>query len=250
MGRGKKWKQFQAWTSTCILSHNTFCPTLQLWPTLYQVLFIQSIHFSLLNVLELSLHSTPFSSFFFSLGFLHSWCKNSGHSLMVFLHLFGSQVIMNKRKEVTRPIPYESKVWGKFDSISFFLLPVFLSSFSLGFSSFCWFLPIGSRPLLHPYLQVFNLLSSSPFSLSCLRKEHVAWVCSDLFGKEERGQQHTAGHMELLQLVLGRGRVALSLSLFMFIPTLKWGRVFRCWIRVILTLVLGYLRLISILIIP
>jgi hypothetical protein len=30
----------------------------------FQVLSIQSIHFSLLNVLELSLYSTPFSSLF------------------------------------------------------------------------------------------------------------------------------------------------------------------------------------------
>jgi hypothetical protein len=37
---------------SCISSHNTFCPAFQLWPTLYQVLSIQIIHFSLLIVLE------------------------------------------------------------------------------------------------------------------------------------------------------------------------------------------------------
>jgi hypothetical protein len=56
--------QFQAWTSICISSYNTFCPAPQLWSTLYQVLSIQSIHFSLLNVLKLSLHSAPFASLF------------------------------------------------------------------------------------------------------------------------------------------------------------------------------------------
>jgi hypothetical protein len=34
--------------------------------------------------------------------------------------------------------------------------------------------------------------------------------------------------MQLLQLVLGRGRVALSLSSLVFIPPLKWGKVFGC----------------------
>jgi hypothetical protein len=44
-----------------------------------------------------------------SLGFLHSWYKNSRHSLMVFLQPFSSKVIKNRRKEVIRSIPFGSK---------------------------------------------------------------------------------------------------------------------------------------------
>jgi len=55
---------------------------------------------------------SPFNPIFiplFSLGFLQSWCKNSRHSLMIFLYFFVSKVTKNIGKEVTRPIPYEFK---------------------------------------------------------------------------------------------------------------------------------------------
>lgn len=115
-----------------------------------------------------------------------------GSSIQFFLRIQHNHSIssMNIYKN-TRPIPYEYKqIWGKFDSISFLLLSIFPFSSSLGFSFFCWFLPTGSRPQLHPYLQLFNLHSSSPFALSCLRKEHATGVCLALFMKEKRGQEH------------------------------------------------------------
>ena len=56
------------------------------------------------------------------------------------------------------------------------------SSLSI-FSSSCQF-PTYFRPLLPSCLQLFSFLSSSPFSLSCLR--HMQQSCWALFGKEER----------------------------------------------------------------
>jgi len=93
----------------CILSHNVF------WPTPSAMIdplssFVHSIY--LFFFVKCSRIKSPFIPFLvppFSLGFLHSWCKNYGHSLMVFLHPLGSKVIKNRRKEVTRPIPFGFK---------------------------------------------------------------------------------------------------------------------------------------------
>jgi hypothetical protein len=93
----------------CILSHNAF------WPTPSAMVdplssFVHSIY--LFFFVKCSRIKSPFIPFLvplFSLGFLHSWCKNYGHSLMVFLHPLGSKVIKNRRKEVTRPKPFGFK---------------------------------------------------------------------------------------------------------------------------------------------
>jgi hypothetical protein len=141
----------------CILSHNVF------WPTPSAMIdplssFVHSIY--LFFFVKCSRIKSPFIPFLvppFSLGFLHSWCKNYGHSLMVFLHPLGSKVIKNRRKEVTRPITFGFKyVWGKFDNIPSLLLLVLTLLHSLSVSS----------PFLRPSRQLFSLLSSSQLSLS------------------------------------------------------------------------------------
>ena len=109
----------------------------------------------------------------FSFGFLHSSFRSPrsfSYNLFFFLD---SKVSRTGGRNLHDP--YLSNLSRFGESLIVFIL--FFSRFSpsfstLSFSSFYWFPPTGSRPLLFPSLQLFNLLSSShlSLSLSCPRR--------------------------------------------------------------------------------
>jgi len=115
---------------------------------------------------------SPIFILFFSLGFLHSWCKNYGHSLMVFLHPFGSKVIKTRGRRLQNPYLMNLSTFrgslivylfffSRFSLLLLFLLLLSVSPYFVGFSP-----PVLNLHFIHVY-------SYSTFSQTLLSLSHA-----------------------------------------------------------------------------